>query len=54
MYVAWYLYSDAFSYKKFELLQAKTLVYTYKSTWHHIPEQHCHIYCHDNLKSHME
>jgi hypothetical protein len=30
------------------------LVSTYESTWCHNPEEHHHLHCHENLKSHTK
>jgi hypothetical protein len=48
-----YVGADISGLKMKTVIFSKTLVSTYESTQSHNLEQHCHLGCHENLKSHM-
>lgn len=59
--VAWYEYigpyileEPASTPKTDAAGSSKTVISTYKATWHHVPEVHDHhIHCHLKLRSHV-
>jgi hypothetical protein len=53
--VYWMNMLPPFSLLKIDsLFSSKTLLSTYKSSWHHKPEaQHQHLLCYDNFKPHI-